>query len=304
MHREKKLRAIRQTLGREQITKGDEIVFICPRCKHRKPKLSVNLVTDRFHCWICEFSGKTLLPLLAQGSEERKDYASELEAVLGKREVPKQQYDVPVLPDEFRSLSNHSRSPYYGQAMEYLASRGITSDDILRFRLGYAEEGEYKHRIIIPSFDRYGELNFFTGRTFYVGPISYKHGNFCKDIIFNEYMIDWTKPVTITEGAFDSIKAGENAVALQGSILNEGSLLFRKIITSDAQVYFAMDTDAFKKQLEIIELFLSYGVESHYVNLFGKKDVGSMTKEEFRLAKDRSELVRSSSDILKLRVRA
>lgn len=306
MHREKKFRAIKQVLGEPDFTKGDEAIFFCPRCHHRKPKVSVNLVTERFHCWACDWGGKNLLPLMKKGTPEREEYLQELEERRGIRKNLEQEkkYDPVILPPEFRSLSTPHRSPYYRVAMEYLANRGVSADDILRWKLGYCEDGEYKHRIIIPSFDEYGELNFFTGRTYYPNQVNYKHGNFCKDIITNDYWIDWTKPVTITEGAFDAMQAGDNAIPLQGSILKEGSKLFRKIVTSGVDTYFALDTDAFKKQLKIIELFLSYGVTPYYVNLFGKKDVGSMTKEEFQLAKSQSRVIRSDTDILKIRISA
>ena len=306
MQREKKFRAIKQVLGEPDFTKGDEAVFHCPKCQHRKPKLSVNLVTERFHCWVCEWSGKSLLPLMKRGSPEREEYFNELEERRGvrKNQEPEKQYDPVILPPEFRTLSVPSRSPYYRVAMEYLANRGVCEDDILRWKLGYCEDGEYKHRIIIPSFDEYGELNFFTGRTYYPNQVNYKHGNFCEDIITNDYMIDWEQPVIITEGAFDAMQAGDNAIPLQGSILREGSKLFRKVVSTGVDVYFALDTDAFKKQLQIIELFLAYGVTCHYVNLFGKKDVGSMTKEEFQECKRRARRVRSETDLLKMRITA
>lgn len=307
MQRERKLRAIRQRLGEHEFVKGDEFIFFCPgKGVHpKKPKLSVNVVTDRFHCWVCDWGGENLLPLMKKGSPEREEYFREIHESRGiKTEEPAKQYDPVVLPVEFKSLSTPSKSPYYRAAMEYLSARGIAFDDILLWKMGYCEDGDYKHRIIIPSFDEYGELNFFTGRTYYPGPPNYKQGNFCKDIITNDYLIDWENPVILTEGAFDAIQAGENAIPLQGSILREGSQLFRKIVSKGVDTYFALDTDAFKKQLTIIKLFVSYGVNCYYVNLFGKKDVGSMTKEEFQDAKKQARRVRSDTDLLKIRINA
>lgn len=305
MQRERKLRALRQVLTDEQLLKGDEAVFYCPKCQHRKPKLSVNLVTDNFNCWVCGFAGKTLVPILRLKGEtpDLQEYRKELDERWGKGPTePEKKYDIPILPEEFRSLSTPSRSPYQHQAMEYLAQRGVTADDILRMKLGYCEDGEYKGRVIFPSFDEYGELNFFTGRAIYKGPLSYKHGNFCKDIIFNEYLVDWTEPVVLTEGPFDALKAGENAIPLQGCRLNADSKLFRKVVTSGADTYFAMDTDAFRKQLDIIRLFLAYGVNCFYVSLHGRKDVGEMSNAEFLLAKEKATPVRSDVDLLKLRI--
>ena len=40
-------------------------------------------------------------------------------------------------------------------------------DDILKHNIGYCDEGKYSNRIIIPSYDSDGQLNFFVGRDFY-----------------------------------------------------------------------------------------------------------------------------------------
>jgi len=302
---QQKLQAIRKTLNHEQITKGDEVVFFCPRCNHHKPKLSVNLLTEIFHCWICDWKGKNIAPLLEKNSKEKQEYIEELkEKSLTPVAKQEKKYDPLVLPIEFKTLSKEWSGPYYKAAVRYLSERGIEREDILKWKLGYCEDGDYKYRIIIPSFDDYGHLNFFTGRAFYDNnPKKYKNGNFCKDIIFNDYLIDWNKPITITEGPFDAFKISKNAIALQGSTLSYRSKLFSKIVLSGVDVHFAMDTDAFEKQLDIIDNFLSYGVTCHYVNLNGKKDVGEMTKSEFDTVASRSIEIKSDLDILRMRAR-
>ena len=310
MQRDRKLRALRKALGDEQLKKGNEAVFFCPRkecidyvTKFNSPKLSVNLQTDVFHCWVCEFKGKNLVPLLrySGNTQDLQDYIEELE---GKKEEKKEEkkFDVPILPKEFKTLSKKSNSPYYGAAISYLKKRGLLASDIVRWKLGYCEDGDYKYRIVIPSYDEFGELNFFTARAFYENPLRYMNGNFCKDIIFNDCFIDWSKPIVVTEGPFDAMKAGDNAIPMQGSFVAVGTKLFNKIVTSGIDVYFAMDTDAFKRQLEIIDAFLLYGVNSYYVNLFGKKDVGEMTKAEFIDAKNRAIHVRDEIDLLRIRM--
>lgn len=290
------------------MTKGDEVVFNCPVCKHPKPKLSVNLVTDWVHCWICdkELSGKTLVPVLRlKGkSEDYRAYIADMNSRNGKV-VSDVKYDVPRLPKEFRSLSRDWKSPYYRAAISYLLNRGFTMRDILVYKLGYCEEGDYKNRIIIPSFDQNGELNFSIGRAFYEGmELPYKHEKLSKDVVWNEYLIDWDRPLTVTEGQFDAMTSGENTTALQGSILKERSKLFNKIVEAGVDVYFAMDTDAFRKQLNIIELFLSYGVKSYYVNLGKAKDINMMGKKAFQEARGNSRRVRSKIDIMKMRLGA
>lgn len=301
MHKDRKLQALRVSLGHEELRKGDEVVFFClkPECSRRKPKLSVNLETDNFHCWVCGFSGKSLFPLLAKGND-RAEYARDRETDRPKEKVV--QYDSVKLPKEFLTLSKDQRSPCYNASISYLKQRGITKHDILKWKLGFCEDGEYKNRIIIPSFDEFGELNFWVGRSVYGAEPRYKHGNFCKDIIFNDYLIDWRKDVVITEGPFDAMKAGDNAIALQGSILNEGSRLFDKLVVADVNVFFAMDDDALKKQDDIMLKLIAYDVKCLYVPLKGKKDVGEMSNDEFMRLKRDAVLCTSNMDILKRRV--
>ena len=263
----------------------------------------MNLKIDWFHCWVCDWKGKSLVPILRLrgNTPELQEYLGEMEDK-PKTVVPERVYEQPKLPEGFKTLSRPSASPYYRAAMAYLTSRGLDIGDVLRWKLGYCGEGEYRGRIMIPSFDEHGELNFVVGRSFYDDPRSYKHENISKDIVWNEYMVDWDRPVVVTEGPFDAFKAEDNVVALQGSIM--GSALFNKIVTTGVDVQFAMDTDAFKKQMNIIGRLLRFGVTCWYVNLMGKKDVGVMTKEEFQQARGKALPVRSELDLLRLRVMA
>ena len=305
MHKERKFYLLKTSLKQPGKNLGhDEIAFFCPKHGARSERtigqLSVNLVTDKFHCWSCGFSGKNLTFLLPKGSSEWKEYVESLDILKPKEQ--EKVYDHPKLPEEFVTLTKQSRSPYFSAATGYLEKRGIGKKDIVKWKLGYCEEGDFKSRIIIPSFDEMGLLNFFTGRAFYDGMTRYKNGNFSKDIIFNDYMIDWKKPITITEGPFDAFKISDNVIALQGNILTSGTKLFSRIVLSGVDVFLAMDSDAFNKQLRIIEELLSYGVGCNFVSLNDKKDVGEMTHQEFVIAKQKSVKIRNDVDILKMRI--
>lgn len=307
MEQGRKLRALRISLSQDGRTKGDEVVFFCPRhgakSGRRDGQLSVNLKTDWFHCWSCGFGGKNLIPLLIlRGKTEvLEEYRKELQSKRPEAK-PERVYQVPTLPAEFKSLLRPTDSPWYSRAMAYLSRRGVTAEDILRWKLGYCEDGDYRQRIIVPSFNRDGELNFFVGRLFMGEGMRYKHGDFNKDIVFNEYLIDWERSVVLTEGPFDAIKAGDNAIPLQGNAVRVESQLFEMIVASGVMVYFALDTDAFRKQLTIIKTFLEYGVGSYYIDLGPFKDVGEMTHQEFQERKARAMPVRDSLDLIRMRV--
>lgn len=230
-----------------------------------------------------------------------------LESVRGRGFVekrPEKEYEPVRLPLEFKSLTGRSTSPYHNRALAYLfEERGLSMDDVFLYRLGYCEDGFFKNRVIIPSFDQYGGLNFVTARAIYknMGP-NYRSGEYSKDIIWNDYLVDWTRPVTLTEGPFDAIKGGTNCIALQGSSLDESTKLFEKIVTTGVDVHFALDSDALKKQLRIIKKFLEYGVRSYYVRLGGHKDVGEMPRGKFQELLPGSLRVRDELDLAKIRI--
>ena len=87
------------------------------------------------------------------------------------------------LPEEFKPLWNGGDSIVKRHALSYLYKRGIDDSDILKYNIGYCDEGLYSNRIIIPSYDSDGQLNFFVGRDFYNSKLKYRNSPTSKDII-------------------------------------------------------------------------------------------------------------------------
>jgi DNA primase len=309
MHREKKIIALKDVLGDDCWQKSDEIIFHCKNPKgcngtHHKKKLSVNLKTDAFHCWVCGWGNRgSIEPILRLKRDT--DYYAEYVSEHGNKEKPKEvkQYDTPTLPSEYRSLSVVHRSPWFNQAMAYLANRGLSHSDVILYKLGYCEDGPYRNRIIVPSFDEYGELNFVVGRSFYQTDMKYKHGNYSKDIIFNDYMIDWSEPITLVEGPFDMMKARPKSIPIMGVFLQPSSKLFQKIVQKKVPVYIALDNDAMPNILRLAEDLMRHGVEAHVVTWKDFKDPGDMPKgklDEFK--KNNSLQLSTSFDVMKFKV--
>lgn len=311
--REIKLSALRIALDQQPKVKGSEVIFFCPRHRANSTRtegqLSVNLETDRFNCWSCGFGGSSIYRLLILRGKTK--YSQEYLTRLQEKKhsgctfvhTEEKVYDTPVLPDEFRSLSVPSASPIYRQALTYLAQRGITADDILRWKLGYAESGEMHGRIIIPSFDASGILNYVVGRSFTDDPYRYKpYPRYqTKNVVWNECMVDWSEPVTLLEGPFDAFIAEDNVTILQGTFLADK--LVAKLVLNCPEVYFALDADAFKRQLKHIRTLLSYGVKCRYIDVKSvAKDVGAMGKEKFRIQKANARFIRNELDIAKMRL--
>ena len=170
---------------------------------------------------------------------------------------------------------------------------------VLYWKIGYCPRGEYAHRLIIPSFDLKGNINYFIARSYNGNWKKYLNPEVSKsEIIFNELCINFKKPVVLVEGAFDAIVAAENSIPILGSTLKEGTRLFQKIIENNSTVYMALDPDASRKTNAIIKKFLRYGVKVYTIDIGGFKDVGEMTKEQFLERKQTASVLDSDNYLL------
>jgi DNA primase len=162
-----------------------------------------------------------------------------------------------VLPLEYRRFSkrNYNQNGYQ-EALNYLLKRGLSEETIQKFHIGFCSDGKYSGRIIIPSFDMFGDLNYFIGRD-YTGNNKlkyYNHTNQKQDIIFNEYFINWNASLFLVEGVFDHIVTF-NSIPILGKTISK-----KLIVTIQEKLkgnlYIALDGDALdsaialKKQLD------------------------------------------------------
>jgi len=194
-----------------------------------------------------------------------------------------------------KDLPNDSYAP-----LKYLKERGITTKQIKEYKIGYCAYGEYRGRIIIPSFDDDGDCNYFIARTYQDDSYRYKNPPIAKSkIIFNELLIDFKKPVTIVEGVFDALKAGHNAVPLLGSTLSNRSTLRKKIVDNNSTVYLALDADALKKQNKIIESLLKDNIKVYVIDTKGYEDIAEMPLKEYQKRKDKAENISSDVFLIK-----
>ena len=284
---DRKLKIVKEFLGSFYKSK-DEFLFHCPKCKHHKKKLSLNFDKNVFKCWICDYVGKDIARLIySYGNSDTKSQWRTLTGVVDFSEVDEVEDEkiVVKLPEEFISLTSKQVNPLSIMVRQYLKSRGLTRDDLVWWKMGYCPDGEYGKRIIIPSFDINGEVNYFIARSYTPGDWQrYKNPPAERDFIFNELYLDWNKDITIVEGVFDAIVAG-NAIPLLGSTLRENSYIFQKIIANCDKVYIALDDDAKSKEFKISDLFRLYGVDVYRIDTSGFGDVGEMDKKTFQARK-------------------
>ena len=158
-----------------------------------------------------------------------------------------------------------------------MLKRGLRPEDIVKYNIGYCETGEYEDKIIIPSYDSDGKLNFFVGRSFYQSKYKHKNPKVSKDIVGFDLLVNWDIPLVLCEGAFDAIAIRRNVIPLFGKSIQ--SKLEQKIIgNSVKKLYIVLDSDAISNAIGLSKKFMSYGIETHLVDL-GDEDPSEMGYE-------------------------
>ena len=268
---------INSVLGNGRNTARGNRSYTCPFCHHHKPKLEINFTENKkglnpWHCWVCNKKGKSLINLFKQ-IDVPYDKMLELKGLV-KPDSSIEEIEVKQslikLPKEFKSLQNVSRNSLAGKhAIAYLKKRGLRVDDVLKYNIGYCEEGKYKGMIIIPSYDEYGQLNYFVARNFDRSSyVKYKNPPISKNIIPLELFINFNSPLILCEGMFDAMTIKRNAIPLLGKHI-QPSLMKKIVLSKVKKIYIALDKDAIKDALGFCEIFLNEGKEVYLVELEG-----------------------------------
>jgi len=274
----KLLQLLESVLGKGKPTSGDNVAFFSPFVSHYKPKLEINIQTNHngenvWHCWISDKKGRSINTLFRQLNlpKEKFEQLSKIIETSKYRNTKTEDVKVTLqLPEEYRALWIKKNTPDYKNAIHYLTNRGITAFDILKYRIGYCEQGEYSGKIIIPSYDADGQLNYFVSRAFYRADTQkHKNPKISKDIIGFDLTINWSQPIVLCEGAFDAIAVKRNAIPLFGKIIQPA--LQRKIIEKRVRdIYICLDADALRKAIQIAERFMAEGLNVYFIELQDK----------------------------------
>ena len=262
---------LESVLNKGKTTTNDNIAFHCPFCNHHKKKMEIDIVTQHWHCWVCNAAGRKLAVLFRKLNVQREKISKLIQLLDEVEYKPtKTSTDTPVLhlPEGYRPLWDlDSTSPEYRNAVYYLKGRGIDIYDILRYRIGYCRKGLYSGKIIIPSYDENLSLNYFVARAYYEED-KWKHKNppTSKDIVGFELHINWDMPIVLVEGAFDAIAIKRNAIPLFGKTIS--NTLKKRIVEKGVkQIYICLDQDAKKQALETAEYFMANGIDVYFVDL-------------------------------------
>lgn len=290
----KKIALLKRAFGEPTLSRDQrEVQFRCPQCKKNgkdKKKLSIRLEDGLYHCWVCELKGKNLSYLFKTYAPRLQDELRDVGFSVGssgrtEAESEPEEVQSVTIPSGFILLANsiNSTDPDVKDCIRYCYSRGLTLSDLWYFKLGTCKTGKFRRRVIFPSFDAEGELNYFTART--IDPVTvmkYLNSKVSKsEIIFNEINIDWKSELVLVEGPFDLTKTTGNATCLLGSSLSKDCILFKQIVRHQTPVVLALDPDARKKSHTIAKLMTQYGISVRTVDVPAGTDIGDMSKKQY-----------------------
>lgn len=248
---------------------GRKLVAKCPNPDHIDSSPSWSIVDapgtadhGAHHCFACKFGGgpwELVIAIRGVDEEEAAEFVGAL--VSGVVRVP------PSVPRVVIKTSSSERREYRlppqvqipsldgsewpAPFADYLARRGVTEEQLERWRIGYATRGPLRWRVVIPIHTR-GRLVAHVARSIFAdGSVRYDMpyggaiGAIPEIALFGEPLLDPELPVlTIVEGSFSMLaieRAGApNPIALLGS---DWSPAKATILTSVAWEHVIVATD-------------------------------------------------------------
>ena len=265
----------------------------CPICASSDPtkkKLAIRTTDDANHCWTCGWKSRSLLPLLRKYcTQDQVDYYKQQIGIYNDFIFVEEEEEKKIeLPKDFCLLTlGNARDPDVKALWRYVYDRGLDEKDAWYFKFGFSNEQRWKRRILMPSFDKLGRLNYFVARAIDSNrKPKYDNPDVDKNpIVFNEINIDWSKRIVLCEGPFDLVKCPENSTAMLGSDLDERHELFNKVLFHNTPVALALDGDMWNTKMpKIVKKLQEYDIDVVVVDVREWGDPGNMTKEQFRVA--------------------
>lgn len=297
-------------LGKSKSGMSDsgQLQFACPKCVEEKGpneatkyNLEVNLFQLVFKCWSCSsvdnsMEGRLSKLIRRYGTiDQYKQYKEELKFLINSRlydinaygpiqDVENEKYI--ALPKTYSKIEIDTCCNL--SLVNYLSKRKITQDIIDRFSIGYTNGNDpdysVRNRLIIPSYDQFGDLNYWTGRDF-TGRSKRKYYN-CdcdkKNIVFQESLLDFDADIILCEGAIDCIYP-PNAISLLGKILKNDCETYSVLVSkANANIIIWLDNDTAISETKNIYRLLDSGRlrgKIRYIRTPYFKDIGEVYEQ-------------------------
>jgi DNA primase len=295
--------------------------YDCPVCSMEKGlrdgdgkgKFEVNLKRNVYKCWVChethythgsikkllwKFGGNSVKSKIKKLGLEFKFDSTKDEPIIVK------DVELPIGFQRFEDANKHSMQ--YKEGWSYLTKqRRLSPETIYKHQMGFTThkpekfDDDYTNRVIIPSYDKDGELNYFTARSWLsYSKLRYKNPEVPREtIIFNESLINWDGTVYIVEGPFDHLVV-PNSIPLLGkdihdklmqSIMNRctGHVVVlldgeEKVWKTAKNIYTKINIGKVHGRVKIIKLREDYDI-SKINEDFGRKGVVEALRSSFKI---------------------
>ena len=252
---------------KENRTKS-QFAFDCPVCSAEndmpegdgKGNFEVNLSKGVYHCWSCGGTHQThgsigkLITKFGRKEHRKKlkQLGIQIEDIKSTKKILQEVREI-NLPEEYIPFEGtNPNSLPYKEAWNYLTKeRNLDPQTIYKYKMGYTVSGDYAFRIIVPSYNKEGKVNYFTGRTWLPRKKpKYKNPDLPREeVIFNEGLINWDSTVYIVEGPFDHIVV-YNSIPMLGKDLHP-KLYDLLMKNANSWVVVLLDDDAWDRAKQI-----------------------------------------------------
>ena len=272
---------LEQVLGNSYTLRNGELAFFCKFCNHHKRKFQINLQNQHWHCWVCNAGGRSLRPLLYKLNVAKDTIKQILSLVQDTKFYKPKENDTQLsLPKSFTTMWSIDTSVLMKHAHQVCKSRNIHAEDMVRYNIGYADEGVYANRLIIPSYDENGILNYFVARDMFKNStMKYKNPPVSKNIIMFENLVTFTKPIVLVEGVMDAIAVRRNAIPMLGKFPSKK--LLTKLYKYKPQVTIALDADAQKDAIVLSQNLINNGMDVKNITFNNEEDPSSIGFDKF-----------------------
>jgi DNA primase len=237
---------------KDVVVKGEEIKLNSIFCEDYKHHMWCNPSGGKnqspygvFHCWKTDNKGSLIslvmqvdkcsfedaLDILNKTNSKIEDLERKVSEIFEKRisnkilEIEKAKIELPNSTYSFDDLPSNNN--YKRRAEEYLAKRKISSKGLF-----ICTSGEYRNRIIIPYYNKNGDLIYYNGR--YLGESNLRYLGPPKSLGIGKgdvlYVPEWPKEkekIYLTEGEFDALsvkQCGLYSAAFGGKNLSESQI--------------------------------------------------------------------------------
>lgn len=255
-----------------------EVLYTCPKCGVHggKKHFSVNYERGKYKCWKCNFAGSILYLAKYLKIEVKRppaDWSRSIRNVFSsyKKNQVDETYDNELeleYPCDVKPIHPASK------AMSYLQARGVDWPTATYYRLVESVgDTQWGNRIFIPTIVNDAQVYWVarsmspTSKRKYLTPVDIDKRHY----LFNLEEAKKHDYVVITEGVFDAIAVGVNAVSLFGKHASESQI--KQLVGANFTNYIVcLDSDARGDAEELAARLDSYQKSVYMVSLPQGKD--------------------------------